>query len=88
MSSSEFTEWLAYYETHPFGDIRDDFRTGIVASTIANVNRSQSTAFTPADFMPLAPKPPRAQPGNTDRMLDAAAAITQAFGGVDARKRE
>ena len=37
----------------PFGEYGDYFRAGIVASTIANVNRGKDQkAFTPHDFMP------------------------------------
>jgi hypothetical protein len=54
MSSSEFTEWMAFYELEPQGEWRADLRAGIIASTIANVNRSaDSDALTPKDFMPF-----------------------------------
>lgn len=54
MSSSEFTEWLAFAELEPFGEWRADLRAGIIASTVANVNRSaDSEALTPKDFMPF-----------------------------------
>lgn len=54
MSSSEFTEWIAFYELEPQGEWRADLRAGIIASTIANVNRSaDSEALTPKDFMPF-----------------------------------
>lgn len=37
----------------PFGDERADLQAGIIASTIANVNRGRNTtAFKPEDFMP------------------------------------
>lgn len=53
MSSSEFTEWMAYAELEPFGEWRGDWRAGMIASTIANVNRSSdSEPMTPKDFMP------------------------------------
>jgi hypothetical protein len=55
MSSREFAEWLAYFELEPFGEERADLRSGIVASTIANVNRDpkrRRRAFRPEDFMP------------------------------------
>lgn len=53
MSAQEFGEWGAYYELHPFGASGDWFRTGMVASTVANVNRSQETPpYSPADFIP------------------------------------
>lgn len=53
MTAQEFGEWQAYYGLHPFGASGGWFRTGVVASTIANVNRSNgSEPFCPADFIP------------------------------------
>lgn len=53
MSSSEFSEWLAYYCINPFGPERGDLNAGIIAATVANANRSKnSQAYTPKDFMP------------------------------------
>lgn len=59
MSSRELTEWMAYATLEPFGAERGDLRAGIVASTIANVNRdpkSRPEPFAPQDFMPLVEK--------------------------------
>lgn len=57
LTNSELTEWLAYNRIEPFGSEMEDYRAGIVASTIANVNRSKGQkAFTPKDFMPFAEK--------------------------------
>lgn len=53
MTSLQFSEWLAYSRLEPWGEERDDLRTGIVASTIANVNRGKGQkARNPQDFMP------------------------------------
>ncbi len=57
--SREFAEWRAYYELEPWGEERADLRAGIVASTIANVNRGKGKAFSPGDFMPEFDKPIR-----------------------------
>lgn len=57
--SRELGEWMAYH-THiePIGEVRNDLRAGIIASTIANVNRGKNKqAFTPAEFMPYHEKP-------------------------------
>ena len=52
MSSRELTEWRAYYDLEPFGDCREDFRTGILASLIANMFRGKGDKVTaPLDFM-------------------------------------
>ncbi|MEW6223199.1 MAG: DUF4035 domain-containing protein [Chloroflexota bacterium] len=53
VSSREFAEYWAYDQLEPFGPERDDLRAGVVASTIANVNRDpkrQRTPFTPDQF--------------------------------------
>lgn len=54
ISSQQFAEWQAYTKLEPWGEERGDLRAGIVASTIANVNRSTKStrAFRPQDFMP------------------------------------
>ena len=53
MDSKEISEWAAYYSIEPFGYFRSaDLPASLVASTIANCNRTQhSKAFTPKDFM-------------------------------------
>ena len=52
-TSAELAMWAAYYQIDPWDDMRADLRSGVVASTIANVNRRKGAkAFTPKDFMP------------------------------------
>jgi hypothetical protein len=53
MSAQEFGEWMAFYSIHPFGPPGEWFQSGVIASTIANVNRAPNTeAYKPADFIP------------------------------------
>jgi len=53
ISSGQFAEWLAFARLEPFGEERDDLRMGIIASTIANVNREKGKKpYSPRDFMP------------------------------------
>lgn len=53
IDSRELTEWAAYELVEPFGPWREDLRSGIVASTIANTMRGKGARpFTPDDFMP------------------------------------
>lgn len=53
IDSREYAEWIAYDQIEPIGPERGDLQAAIVASTIANVNRSsRSRAFTPDQFMP------------------------------------
>lgn len=50
--------WRAFDLREPIGDWRADLGHGIVASTLANINRSKGAdPFKPSDFMPLAEKP-------------------------------
>ncbi len=52
--SRELSEWAAYHSIEPIGGVRADLQAGIVASTIANVNRGKnSKPFSPIDFMPV-----------------------------------
>lgn len=60
IDSRELSEWYAFFELEPWGCEMEDWRTGLVASTIANVNRDpkkQRKPFEPTDFMPLHGKP-------------------------------
>lgn len=51
LTSQEFSEWIAYYNTEPFGPQVDDLRAGVVAATVANVARAKgSKAMKPQDF--------------------------------------
>lgn len=53
ITSVQFAEWMAYSRLEPWGQDRDDLRMGIVASTIANVNRGKNQKpFKPDDFIP------------------------------------
>ena len=54
-TSAELTEWAVFYEMEPFGPERGDLQAGIVAATVANVNRDakkQKKPYTAHDFMP------------------------------------
>jgi len=45
---------MAFYQLEPFGDMRADLRSGVIASTFANANRAKhARAFSPEDFMPF-----------------------------------
>lgn len=58
MPAAEFSMWRSYWLVCPFGDYRSDVRSGVIASTVANVNRAKNTnPYTPDDFMPFSNKP-------------------------------
>lgn len=53
MSSRELSEWMAYDAIEPIGN--SWMQTGMVAATIANVNRDpkkRPSPYQPEDFMP------------------------------------
>lgn len=59
MPSSAFQEFRLYEAMEPFGERGGYQRTGILASTLANIHRGENQkAYTPADFMPLIPDTP------------------------------
>lgn len=52
MTSTEFTEWQAYYELEPFGAPVEDRRHGVATALFANSQRGKDSApFTAEDFM-------------------------------------
>lgn len=54
MRPSELGMWAALYSVDPWDEERADYRAGIVASTIANVNlRRGAEPLSPHDFMPF-----------------------------------
>jgi len=55
LPETELDIWRGFYDEQPFGMWRDDLRTGIIASTIANTVSSRTLA--PADFMPFEKRP-------------------------------
>ena len=72
--SAEISEWMAFYEIDPWDQTRADFRSGVIASTIANANRSKkSKTYSPADFMPYVFKK---EPQTWQQMKSAATHIT------------
>ena len=54
MSAQRFAEWRAYAQLEPFGSPAAFWQAGLIASMLANVNRTKSSqkTFTPEDFMP------------------------------------
>ena len=53
IDSRDITDYIAYYQIEPFGTEQDFLQAGIVASTVANVNRGKNTQpFKPQDFVP------------------------------------
>lgn len=52
MSSAEFSQWVAYYNLHPFGTERENVHSAMIATMIGNANRGQNKPpFKVDDFM-------------------------------------
>lgn len=51
MSNRELAEWMAYSTLEPFGPLREDYRSGRICATIANVGGVKKT-MSPDDFFP------------------------------------
>lgn len=47
MDSAEFTEWQAYYQLEPFGELVADERHGSAAALLANINRNPEAKAEP-----------------------------------------
>ena len=54
MSAHRFAEWQAYCAIEPFGPPAAFWQAGLIASMLANVNRTKKSqkTFTAEDFMP------------------------------------
>jgi hypothetical protein len=53
LTSGQLAEWFAFYRLEPFGGWRDDYRSGILASTMANIfSKKGARKFLPTEFMP------------------------------------
>ena len=57
---------MVYDNLYPFGNDRDNIHTGLIASTIANVNRGKNQpAFNAQDFMLMPTETRNAQKTNS-----------------------
>lgn len=76
--------FFALLERHSNREKRLDFRSGIIAATVANSNRGKnSKAYLPEDFMPSlkATKEAAAQQQTWQEQLDMAKRLHAFFGG-------
>ena len=75
LTSSQMTEWQAYFAEDPWGEERADLRSAILASLFANAHRDpaqHSEPYRPVDFMPYHRREP-------ERPESLWARITHAF---------
>jgi hypothetical protein len=81
IDSRTLAEYMALEFIDPHGPIRGDIQAGIVASTIANVNRGKgSQAFTVQDFLPF--KDSDAEKSSEDDMKTQLMALAAFTGGL------
>ena len=53
IDSAEFSEWIAFHSIQPFTIDTHEYMLAVIASIIANVNRTKGTkSYSPEDFMP------------------------------------
>lgn len=77
----EVAEWAAYHRISPIGAYRSDIQAGIVASTVANVNRGKGTkAFKATDFMIKPPESKRQRLAKNRAALEQAIAVAKPKG--------
>lgn len=72
MSSSQFSEWLAYAAIEPFGEFRDELRHGQMMALHCNINRDSKTKpepFHPVEFMNFSDAPDN-QPATLEEEID------------------
>ena len=89
VTSREFAEYWAYDQLQPIGPERADLRAGIVAATIANVNRNpkkRAKPFSPVDFLPAYGWPDE-EPDEDDLEARIGRAM-ELLGGVDETSSE
>lgn len=53
MSSRELSEWMAFSSIEPFGEVREDYRAGLICSVIANASGNYKKHLKPDDFISL-----------------------------------
>lgn len=86
MSSRELTEWMAFFSLEPWGTEVEDWRAGLIASTVANSYRDpkrRRKPYEPSDFMPRygAPKAQEQSWEEQARILEMWARVLQVRDG-------
>ena len=84
MSSAEFTDWCAYYQLEPWGYDAENWRMGMVCSTVANA-AGRKKPLKPSDFLPRSPLRQRQSP---EQMRNALAAVGEERGSGHGRESQ
>lgn len=82
ISSQELSEWMAYYSLEPWGTETDDLRAGIVASTIANVNRDPKKRRKPYTAQDFAPQWGKSEPKKEEQTVEEQQRILEMWAQV------
>lgn len=84
MSSTEFTDWIAYYQIEPFGDSRDDERIGTLIALMYNLYRKKGTKTLEWSdiFLPFDKRKPK----TWQDQLTLIEQLNTLFGGIDLRQ--
>jgi len=48
---------MAYHTVEPFGEVREDYRAGLIAATIANSSGNYKKTMQPTDFINIYQQP-------------------------------
>jgi hypothetical protein len=52
MSAREFSQWMDYFRSEPFGPVRDNLHAGQITATFYNANRGKGRpALSASDFL-------------------------------------
>jgi hypothetical protein len=86
IDSREFNQWIAYYLLEPFGPRREDQRFGVVAATIANVNRKKGAP--PFKWDQFFPEAKLKKEQSWEDMLRVVTMLNEAMGGEDRRAKK
>lgn len=82
IDSRELTEWAAYERiSGPLGGARIDIAAAIVATTVANANRSRRRPYKLDSFLPAWARPPR-RAMSPEEMWTAVQRIHARLGGT------
>ena len=84
LTSRDVAEWMAYNQLEPFGEWAAFWRSGLIASILANIYRSRNAKeATPKDFMP--PDPMEGLPDPPGVIFDTFKLIAEQFKMKDAK---
>ncbi len=73
MSREELTEWIAFSQLEPFGTEFDEYRSALIASVIAEVNRNRKKRgkpYSPREFMQKWGEPDAGKAASPEAMFD------------------